>query len=374
MKATGIALLVLVALTTFGCFNVGDVNIPEPPDVDIRVNDGGSGDSSAPSVFPDIGHRSPAGELGAENGVLFYAYDVLTYPGEARSVAVRVLSARTFEGLGGVTIDFTRTNRRTGATETIGTAVTDRTGMATLPVKPNVAGNYTFDARIAAVPANISDDVLNVTPTSLLLAARGVNSKFVAVSVDDVLVESGLGSLLAGDEARPMAGASDVLNRMADELDCTVIYVVSRPEEANGRLKRWLAEHDCPIGPVLAIDLGGSRRASDLSALRRAYPDVMMGIGPDIDSAREYLANGMTTFMIPKYEADPDEMRDLAEDIEDLPDSQQLNVLGSWKEIEMAVFYTMRFKPGVYARRLDKLADEIEDQQKRDRRREDRDD
>ena len=229
MKATGIALLVLVALTVVGCFNVGDVNIPEPPD--IRINHGGSDDSSAPSVFPDVGRRSPASELGAENGVLFYAYDVLAYPGEALSVPVRVLSARTFEGLGGVTIDFTRTNRRTGATETIGTAVTDRTGMVTLPVKPSVEANYTLSARIAAVPANISDDVLNVTPTVLLLAARGVNTKFVAVSVDDALVEPGLGSLLAGDEARPMTSASDVLNRMADELNCTVIYVVSRPEE-----------------------------------------------------------------------------------------------------------------------------------------------
>jgi len=376
MKATGIALLVVVALTVTGCFNMGDVNVPEIPKIPEPpyIDSDDAGDSSGPAAFPDLGQASPAAELGAENGVLFFAYDVMTYPGETTSLPVRIRDARTFSGITGVKVAYTKTSGRTGETETIGTAVTDRTGQAVLRVSQDREANYTFGVRVSAVPAGVSDDVLNVTPTRLLMVSRSVNTKFVAVSVDGSLVGTSLGSLLAGEDAPVLPGSSDLLNRLAGERKFTVLYIVSRPEQGNGRLKRWLMEHDFPIGPVLAIDLAGADHLPGLPALRQYYPGVMIGVAGDIETAREYLANAMTTFLIPRYDPDPEKMRKLANKIEELPDSQQLNVVSSWKEIEMAVFYNVRLRPETFAKRLEALADEIEEQQKLDRRREDEDD
>ena len=44
--------------------------------------------------------------LGAENGVIFYAYDVLTYPNEPVELVVRVQMAKFLENVPGVTVGF----------------------------------------------------------------------------------------------------------------------------------------------------------------------------------------------------------------------------------------------------------------------------
>ncbi len=358
MKAMRIVLLVLVVLTTVGCISIKG-EIPEPPDIDIRVNDDGNSD---PSILIDVGDNTDTSTLGAENGVLFYAYDALAYPQQQLTMTVRLVSSRTFEGLSGVSITFTQANYRVGA------ATTDSHGMARLAVEPTERGDYTFVATITDVPANVADDVLAVTPTRALLTARNVDDKFIVVSVDNVLVRPSLGNLLAGENILPMPGASDALSRLAEEKECTVIYLVDRSEQMNGRLKYWLSDHGFPAGPVLAMKPGASGRGgtTGLTDLWRAYPGLIMGIGGDIVSMRAFLDNGMTAFLLPDYQADPDEMRDLADDIEYLPNSTRLSVVNSWQEIEGVVFHDIRRSAEEYAERLERLADEIEKMQKHD--------
>ena len=367
MKAMRIILLVLVSFTMVGCFNF-EGNIPDPPDIDIRVNQD-TESSSGPGMVDDVGdNASTSRTLGAENGVLFYAFDILAYPMEERSLVVHLRNARPLRGLGGVTITFYQLGKP------IGNAVTDRNGVAQVSVRPRDPGDYMFTAEITAVPANVADNLLEVSPAPLLLVARPPEADFLVVDVDHTLVSTGLTDVLAGEDPRPMDDAADVLNRIAGTRGSTVIYLTATPEQSSGRLKRWLRDHGFPAGPVLVLDPDAaedpfSRNGASLSGLRNAYPGVSRGIADKISAARAFLDNEMSAILLPHYQVDPHEMRDLAERIEDLPDSPWLSVVNSWRDIEVAILHELRFSPENYADRLDKLADEIEDQRRRDRRR-----
>ncbi len=357
MKATRIVLLIVVALAMCGCFHFENIRIPDPPDVNIDVNDGEGGSA----IDIDVGGQASANSLGAEKGVLFYAYDAMAYAEQEQQVVVRLVSARTFEGLAGATIAFAKDGRR------IADATTDANGFAGLTVKPRRPGDYTFTATIVAIPASLADEVLDVAPTQVMLIARDVEDKFLIVRVDDVLVRPSLADLLVGKPVQPAPDASDVLSRLAENEDCTVIYVTDRSEQMNGRLKYWLADNMFPAGPVLTMAASG-RSSSDLTDLQRAYPELAIGIAASASATRSFLDIGMTAFMIPRYQADPDDMRDLAEDIDEMPDTQHLSVVNSWREIEAAMLHGVRYTAETYADRLERLADEIEDQQERDRR------
>jgi len=363
MRLAPIILLTAAAFAIAGC-DMGRGGSASPP-LNAPYDDSQAWPEQTQAAEPS---DLPSGDdmLGAENGVIFLAYDVLAYPGQDLSLVAQAINARTGLGLSGVTVTFYQGGRE------LGSDLTDRNGVASLPVRLAKAGDYTFIAKITDARANIADSVLGVTPAKLLVMARDVDAKFLVVDLDNTLVRNGLDDVLAGRWALPMDGSSGVVNRLADVKDCTVVYATAQAEHMTARLKDWLDEHDFPPGPVLAIDMDnpGSGRTSGVGDLRGAYPNVLIiGVPGRIAGALSLLDNDIATYLLPTYQANPDEMRRLAQEIQALPDVPQLSVVSSWPEIEAAVVHELRHSPRIFAENLHQLAEEIERRQKRDSRR-----
>ncbi len=374
----------LLAVALAGC-----VNVPEK--IDVNFNNGGSRqqdqaapasrDPQAPSQIPSVQGGSwreiatnVAGQvfLAAENGVLFYAFDTLAYPGEPVDLTIRLQSIDNFKDIKGATIGFY------DADELLGSAETDDGGLAALSWTPPAVGNYALTARIDALPDGVDEEVLRVTPAPLLVAARDKQTQFVVIDLDHTVVASSFFRVLIGG-ARPMAESVDVTQRIASVY--SIIYLTHRPDLMTRKSKGWLSDNGYPTGPLLVSELkqafgdSGTFKTAKLKNLRKAFPNVRIGIGDKLSDAQAYVDNGLTAYLIPHYKEKPKNMRKMAKEIRRLRSRDRLHAVDGWREVEAGVFKGRSFPPATFARRLDRRADQLQaDQDRRKRHRDDDDD
>ena len=301
--------------------------------------------------------------IGAEKGILFYAYDVLTYPGEQTELVARVHNARNLADIPGVTVTFFHNDTEVGA------AVTDGEGMARVDVLPDAAGDYYFTAKITNVTDEMPEGLLTVKPTLLVVSAREKETAFVVVDLDHTTVGSSFFTVLTG-QAEPMADAQKVLRAIGKQY--SLIYLTHRPEEMGITTKQWLIDHEFPRAPLLMAELrqsigsSGEFKTERIAEIREAFPGLAIGIGDKLSDAEAYLANDMTAYLIPHYDDDREDMRDMARQIDAMTQTDRLNVVDTWAEIEVGIFHKIAYPAAKYTQRLRRRADEIGRRQRDD--------
>jgi len=376
MRWTRGMVVAAVLVPLCGCFKM-DVNLG---DLGGGEGSGKTGGESGPSQLPAPGaggswkdvaiQYTGAITLGAEHGAVFYAYDTLAYPGKPIALAVKLLSARDLRPIPGVTVAISQGEWLGGK------VTTDANGLATMQWTAPREGNYEFEARIVAVPDESHAELLQVSPAPMLVAARPKNARFVVIDLDHTLVDSSFWRvLLAG--AKPMAESVRVTKRIAGAYH--LIYLTHRPDLLTHKSKRWLREHGYPPGPLLVSELkdvfdSGEFKTAKLSEVRKAYPNVAMGIGDKITDATAYVDNGLTAYLIPHYKDKPKDMREMARQVRDLRGKRRLQVVSGWREIEQGIFSRRTYPPATFAAMLDNQAGRLEAEERRKDRDDDDDD
>jgi len=363
MKAIYIAVL---AGALAGCVQV-------PKEINVNLNTGG-GDKTTTGAESDgtssLGIPSSSGGdwkqiaagmagqmfLAAENGVLFYAFDTLAYPGKPVDLAAKVQNVKSMKGIQGLTVSFV------DAEGVIGSAITDENGLARFSWTAPEQGDYKLEAVIIARPEGVPQDVLGISPAPLLVAARPKDTQFVVIDLDHTVVDGSFFRVLLGDPT-PMANSVEVTGRIAKSY--SIIYLTHRPDLLTRKSKAWLARHGYPAGPLLVSELrdafgdSGKFKTAKLKAVRNAYPNVKFGIGDKLSDAQAYVDNGLTAYLIPHYKEKPKNMRKMAGKIRKLKGRGRLNVVDGWREIEMGVFRGRKYDPSTYAARLERRARQL---------------
>ena len=396
---TALRIAAVVALAAGGCVSVPrrvDVNFntggqrptrqmdPDRPDNGRGAPDGGGSPNTqlptrspaSPAGAPQTGAPAAGGDggwrdeaagvaggmfLSAENGVLFYAFDTLAYPGSPVDLAARLVKADDMKGLAGATITFVL------GQQVMGSALTDADGLARIGWTPARAGDYKCQAVIGGLPKGTPREVLDVRPAPLLAAARPKDAKFVVIDLDHTVVDGSFFRVLVGSP-RPMADSVEVTKRIATVY--SIVYLTHRPDLLTRKSKDWLYRNGYPDGPLLVSDLkqafgdSGKFKTAKLNALRAAYSNVMIGIGDKPSDAQAYVDNGLTAYLMPGYDQKPQDMRKAAADVRRLDGRDRLNVVDGWLEIESGIFKGAGFKPSDYAARLERRANQLEEAQK----------
>jgi hypothetical protein len=369
-----LALMVALAATVClgGCFKM-NVNLGG----DEEGGSGGPVDSSGGSAprqipagatgngsFRDIVAGIVGGvTVGAEHGAVFYAYDTLAYPAKPIELAAKAQSAGDLKAIVGVTVGIYH-----GET-LLGQAVTQADGIARLQWTPPQAGNYEFTARIIAVGATGLNELLQVSPAPLLVAARDKNTPLIVIDLDHTVVDSSFFRVLT-DGGRPMGDSVAVTQRLAQNY--SLIYLTHRPDLMTRTSKQWLVRGGYPPGPLLVSRLkdafdSGAFKTAKLSELRVAFPGVAVGIGDKLSDAQAYVDNGLAAYLIPHYDHDDtDDLREMAKEIRRLRGRGRLQVVSSWRQIESGIYQRRTWPPAAFADALDRRAREIEARERRD--------
>ncbi len=349
-----IAAVLLAGLCAGGCFRA-------PETVNVNLGGGGDGGSGGGGSWRDLAGQYAGGTfLDAEQGVLFYAYDTLAYPGRAIGLTASLRSAKNLRDLAGAEVGFFRDGRM------VGRARTNADGMATIAWTPPREGNYEFTARILAPPRDDDYAQCPGVEAMLLVAAHERAQRFVVIDLDHTLVDAGFLKVLAGG-ARPMADSVRVATRLSGRYG--VIYLTQRPDLLTRKSKHWLRANGYPVGPLLTGELkhaldSGAFKTARLKDLRAVYPNVAIGIGDKISDAQAYVDNGLTAYLIPHYKPKPKDLRKLAREIRDLRGRGRLHVVEDWRQIERGLFDGASWPPETFARMLERQADRLEREKK----------
>ncbi len=301
--------------------------------------------------------------LAAENGVLFYAYDVLAYPGQKVKLQARVQLAKLLEGVPGVTVGFYQ------GSKLIGTDRTDRSGRAAVDWRPPEQGNYSLTAKINAVPSEEYREMLSTKSAPLLVAAHDKKKPFVVIDLDHTVVDSSFFRVLLG-RAKPMANSVTVTKKIAKTYG--VVYLTQRPILLTRKSKSWLTKQKYPAGPVLLSELtealAGSQsfKTSELALMRKSFPQVMIGIGDKPSDAQAYVDNGMTAYLLPHYKEKAKDLRKKAEEIRRLNGRGRLNVVDNWTQVEQGIFKGRQFPSEPFVINLRRRADLLAEIERRD--------
>ena len=167
-----------------------------------------------------------------------------------------------------------------------------------------------------------------------------------------------------------MADSVEVTNRLARKF--SIIYLTHRPDLLTHLSKAWLRRYGYPRGPLFvskvsqALGSSGQFKTASLEALRTVFTNIQIGIGDKLSDAQAYVDNKMTAYLIPHYDNDPEDMREMAQDILDLRDLGRLNVVSSWQQIANAIFQGQKYPPKTFAENLKTQAKQLEVSKKRD--------
>jgi len=287
--------------------------------------------------------------LGSAGAHLLTAEDALALPGEQIELHARVRVGDLLQGQPGLVVRFSRDGAAYRA------AQTDSDGVATVTFTPPAPGNYVLTVEVSPIgmPGRPPP------PQKLLVACRRAETRMVVVDLDKTLVGSGFEAVLIGDP-KPMPDSPAVMRKLAR--DETIVYLTHRPDVFGPMSKAWLVRNQYPPGPVLLSTVGefirgsGAYKAEMLRRLRRRFKKIDIGIGDKVSDALAYHANGLKALLIVKaYEDDrPDALDALAKAIRALP--AEVDVVGSWRQIDKAIFGGVRYPAAAAAKRLEAIA------------------
>ena len=295
--------------------------------------------------------------MGAEKGVVFYAYDVLSYPKEPVELTARVQLARLLEDVPGVRVAFYE------GSKLIGRARTDEHGRAVVSWTASKAGDYSLLAKIDDVPNKDYKDLLEISPAPLLVTVREKKTTFVVIDLDHTVVGSSFFRVLMGG-AKPMPDSQRVTKALAKKYG--IIYLTQRPELLSRKSKQWLSKQGYPKGPLMLSELkealagSGKFKSSQLALIRKRFPGIQIGIGDKPSDAQAYVDNGMTAYLLPHYKEKAKDMRKMSKSIGDLRGDGRLQVVSNWREIEAGIFRGRKFPEEDFISFLQQRAEVLE--------------
>jgi hypothetical protein len=282
------------------------------------------------------------------------ASDMLVEAGQETVLEASLGTGLRKEGLDGKRIQFFM------GEQMLGEVRTDGAGTATFRWKvPEKPTDYRLQARLS--PADQPQE--KVADADIFVAARAKDATLVVVDLDRTVVQSGFFSVLVG-AAKPMPGAAVVLGRLAR--DNTIVYLTHRPDFLATTSKRWLTENGFPPGPVLTSTMGtllsgsGAYKAARLAAVKKTFPNVLVGIGDKMSDAKVYANTGARPILIFQAdwsEHDPEKFEKLADELAALPDSVQ--VVTNWQQVAAVCFEKAVFLKRDMERRLRDTAAEL---------------
>ena len=207
----------------------------------------------------------------------------------ARAEHETVLGLRA--GIGGVAVRFLVHGREVAHDST------DARGRATASCEPPVAPVTEFQAVITEKPPGLQ--------TTGRIFVWTPDRPIIAVDIDKTISDTDYDDLILrrrDAESRALPGATEALDALA--ADFYIAYVTARPHFLLEKTRRWLADNRFPAGPVVTAprlrDLvrPGKVKRRTLAALRRDWPNLLIGIGNSEVDAYAYGANGMLTLVL----------------------------------------------------------------------------
>ena len=380
MKYRMLFCLLAVALLA-GCVKV---DVPDSYRFDFGGDDKKDSDSSdthrdsyRPSQVPDGGNwtevlRGVATSLGghivgAERGFVYYAFDSLAYPGKSVPLTVRlqeVSGRKVLKDVEGAVIEF----RHDG--KALGTARTDEDGYAAIEWTPKKKGTYRFEAVVTSAPRGASEEATELTPAPFVVTAAEKKAHVAIIDLDHTVYDAPFWRFLLTGAGRPMKNSVRVTQRI--DKDYTLTYLTHRPDLLTAKSKSWLTDHEYPLAPLLVAELedamdSGAFKTGKIKALKKWYPKAALGIGDKISDAQAYIDNGLTAYLIPHYDPeDPDEMRQVAGQIDAMRGRGRLQVVTRWEQIEAGIFEGKKFPPGPFVKWLRNQADRVARRQRED--------
>lgn len=296
--------------------------------------------------------------VAADHGILFHGDDMLAYPGQTVELVTRVQSPRSFEGVGGVTIDYYQGETR------IGSAMTMPDGFARIRWQAPAEGTYLISAR----PTNLLkavDSGYRQAPQAacwMVVSVRPRDAAFIVVDLDHTVVDDGMFKVLTSDQPKAMPKSADVLNRLSRQF--SIIYLTQRPDELARKSKVWLQANRFPLAPLLTAGVGNSLKdaakvkGARLALLRERFPNVVVGVGDQMTDVQAYMANKMSAYLLPEIKGGRGELQRKAADIRGLSSSPRVQVVENWEQIELSILEGKRFTPEAFARLLEAKAEE----------------
>jgi len=301
--------------------------------------------------------------LGTEKGIVFYAFDVLTPPNRPVKLRARLQRAKLLRDIPGVSAAFYHDG------QLIQKASSDDDGWIEASWLPPKVGDYEFTVHIIDGAEAENADLQQITPVSLLVSVRTKDTPFVVIDLDHTVVDSSFFYVLLG-RGKPMADSVRVTHHLARRY--SLIYLTHRPDLLTHLSKTWLKKHGYPRGPLFvskiseALGSSGKFKTASLDELRNVFTNIQIGIGDKLSDAQAYVDNNMIAYLIPHYDKEPDDMRDMAQDILDLRDPGRLNVVSGWRQIENGIFQGQKYSPQTFAENLKTQAHQLEVSKKHD--------
>jgi hypothetical protein len=290
--------------------------------------------------------------VAAEHGVLLYADDVLALPGQDVNLRAHLKTPHAFRGIANVTVAFSIDGRP------IGSAVTDKQGLAQLWWKAPLKGDHKILIQPTALPPDIDDEDTGALKNhyELFLSVRPSDQKFIVVDLDHTLVNDSGVHVLSKDDSPQMPQSQEALRRLVETY--SVIYLTARPDELTRKSKFWLEANKYPAGVLIACDLrqpadSGKFKSQCLSIQRRAFPNILFGVGDLSSDSGAYLANDVTAYLLKPWPSDARRRRELARQIRAMKDKDRVQVVRDWNEVEEGIRTGRRFSADDFAANLE---------------------
>jgi len=235
--------------------------------------------------------------------------DAMVGPHSTKLRCVAYVEKDRFFGLSSDVPGKTVTFRR--GSHVLGSAVTDRTGRAELVVdySPDEAARIVARTTASNEPIESAASIFTWSPDKTI----------VVLDLDNTIVRPDYDKLVLkkiDEYSFPLKGSRRALDRVAGEIQ--FLYVTARPRFLLEKTRVWLEDQEYPSGPV--IPSPGLREAirrteykvEVLGALRREWPNLLIGIGNSESDRTAYTECGLLALLVNQTvfeDADPNVIR-----------------------------------------------------------------
>lgn len=201
----------------------------------------------------------------------------------------------------------------------LGSAVTDESGRAELVVDYSPTGAPRIVGRtiVSNRPIESGATIFTWSPEKTI----------IVIDLDHTIVRPDYDKLVLNDVDEysfPLKGSRRSLDRLAG--DFQFLYVTARPRFLLQKTRVWLEDQDFPGGPVIpSAGLRAAIRRTEykvevLGALRREWPNILIGIGNSESDRTAYSESGLLALLVNQTE-----LQDTAANVMRLP---------NWRAVE----------------------------------------
>ncbi|MFP4355234.1 MAG: hypothetical protein ACLFUJ_08920 [Phycisphaerae bacterium] len=294
----------------------------------------------------------------ADQGVIFTAYDSLALRGKGVTLAARLIDHKTGRSLPGIEIGFYEGSKK------LGQAATDSRGIAQLPWTAPRVGSLRLQAQVEQVPPSVSQNLLNVRPVAIRIESVDPDRPIALVDVADTLVKGSSKDVIRGE--RPVGGAAGTISGLARQH--SIVYIADRNELLTETGKNWFAGNGFPAGLILQADhkfeFADVRRlkTADPHNIKQTFNNVVVAITGRNRVAEDFLQEDLRTFLIVYVDADADDLREAADNLQKITGARKLNAVDNWRDLQVGLERDRDFPASQLARQFQQRAQTLQEE------------